>query len=66
MGLKWYAIPAVSSIALDCGGLQFTACPFNGWYLYNVFLSILLINPPELPQRHRVPPELSEIERGGN
>ena len=33
LGLRWYAVPAVSNIMLDCGGLQFTACPFNGWYL---------------------------------
>lgn len=31
--LRWYALPAVSSMAFDCGGLQFTAIPFNGWYM---------------------------------
>ena len=34
LGLKWYAVPVVSNIMLDCGGLQFTASPFNGWYLF--------------------------------
>ena len=33
MGLKWYALPAVSGMALDCGGLQFTCLAFNGWYM---------------------------------
>ncbi|XP_071050182.1 nitric oxide synthase, salivary gland isoform X2 [Onthophagus taurus] len=33
MGLKWYCLPAVSSMMFDCGGLQFTAAPFNGWYM---------------------------------
>ncbi|CAH1168649.1 unnamed protein product [Phyllotreta striolata] len=33
LGLKWYAVPAVSGMMFDCGGLQFTAAPFNGWYL---------------------------------
>lgn len=33
LGLRWYALPAVSSMAFDCGGLQFTAVPFNGWYM---------------------------------
>ncbi|XP_050408838.1 nitric oxide synthase, brain [Patella vulgata] len=33
MGLKWYALPAVSAMLFDCGGLEFTACPFNGWYM---------------------------------
>lgn len=33
MGLKWYCVPAVSNMKLDCGGLEFTGCPFNGWYM---------------------------------
>ena len=33
LGLKWYAVPGVSNMMFDCGGLQFTACPFNGWYM---------------------------------
>ncbi|XP_071848203.1 nitric oxide synthase-like protein isoform X4 [Apostichopus japonicus] len=33
LGLRWYALPAVSCIMLDLGGLQFTGIPFNGWYM---------------------------------
>ncbi|XP_029841849.2 nitric oxide synthase-like protein [Ixodes scapularis] len=33
MGLEWYAVPAVSGMMLDLGGVEFTACPFNGWYM---------------------------------
>lgn len=33
LGLKWYALPAVSSMALDAAGLVYTAAPFNGWYM---------------------------------
>ncbi|CAG5122629.1 unnamed protein product, partial [Candidula unifasciata] len=33
LGLKWYALPAVSGMLFDCGGLEFPACPFNGWYM---------------------------------
>ncbi|KAH3891948.1 hypothetical protein DPMN_016058, partial [Dreissena polymorpha] len=33
MGLKWYALPAVANMVFDCGGLLFTAAPFNGWYM---------------------------------
>ncbi|XP_065650917.1 nitric oxide synthase 1-like [Hydra vulgaris] len=33
MGLRWYAVPVVSNMALSCGGLTFTAVPFNGWYM---------------------------------
>jgi len=31
--LKWYALPAVANMMLEVGGLQFTAAPFNGWYM---------------------------------
>lgn len=33
LGIKWYSLPAVSGMLFDCGGLEFTACPFNGWYM---------------------------------
>lgn len=33
LNLKWYALPAVSNMMFDCGGIQFTAAPFNGWYM---------------------------------
>ena len=33
LGLKWYAVPAVAGMLLDVGGLEFTGCPFNGWYM---------------------------------
>jgi nitric-oxide synthase len=32
-GLKWYAVPAVSDMALDAGGIMYRCAPFNGWYL---------------------------------
>ena len=31
LGLKWYALPAVSCLCLDVGGVEIPACPFNGW-----------------------------------
>jgi nitric-oxide synthase, bacterial len=33
LGLKWYAVPAVSELLLDIGGVKYTAAPFNGWYV---------------------------------
>lgn len=33
LGLKWYAVPAVSDMALDCGGIMYRCAPFNGWYM---------------------------------
>ncbi|WP_096201695.1 nitric oxide synthase oxygenase [Bacillus sp. FJAT-45350] len=31
--LKWYAVPIVSEMMLEIGGIQYTAAPFNGWYM---------------------------------
>ena len=33
LGLRWYAVPGVSNMYTDCGGLTFTASAFNGWYM---------------------------------
>ncbi|XP_045152640.1 nitric oxide synthase, brain [Echinops telfairi] len=33
LGLKWYGVPAVSNMLLEIGGLEFSACPFSGWYM---------------------------------
>ncbi|XP_072024835.1 nitric oxide synthase, inducible-like isoform X2 [Amphiura filiformis] len=33
LGLKWYGVPCVSDMQIDVGGIQFTAAPFNGWYM---------------------------------
>ena len=33
LGLKWYAVPIVSNMKLSCGGIQYHAAPFNGWYM---------------------------------
>lgn len=33
LGLQWYGLPAVANMLLEVGGLEFTACPFNGWYM---------------------------------
>ncbi|XP_030632223.1 nitric oxide synthase 2b, inducible [Chanos chanos] len=33
LGLRWYALPAVSNMLLEIGGIEFPACPFNGWYM---------------------------------
>ncbi len=33
LDLQWYAVPVVSNMRLEIGGLQYTAAPFNGWYM---------------------------------
>jgi nitric-oxide synthase, bacterial len=33
LGLKWHAVPALSGMRLEVGGVNYTAAPFNGWYM---------------------------------
>jgi nitric-oxide synthase len=33
LGLKWHAVPIVSNMLLEIGGISYPAAPFNGWYL---------------------------------
>ncbi|MGD7046061.1 nitric oxide synthase oxygenase [Jeotgalibacillus proteolyticus] len=33
LGLKWYAVPIISDMKLEIGGLEYIAAPFNGWYM---------------------------------
>ncbi len=33
LALKWYALPVISNMALEVGGVVYTAAPFNGYYM---------------------------------
>ncbi|WP_175041415.1 nitric oxide synthase oxygenase [Nocardia terpenica] len=33
LGLKWHAVPVVSNMDLEIGGVTYPAAPFNGWYV---------------------------------
>ncbi|MFD0586995.1 nitric oxide synthase oxygenase [Paenibacillus sp. GCM10027627] len=33
LGLQWYAVPFVSDMRLEIGGVHYSAAPFNGWYM---------------------------------
>ena len=33
LGLRWYAVPAISDMTLEVGGVHYPAAPFNGWYM---------------------------------
>jgi nitric-oxide synthase len=33
LGLRWYAVPVISDMYLDIGGVRYPAAPFNGWHL---------------------------------
>jgi nitric-oxide synthase, bacterial len=33
LGIKWYAVPIISDMRLEIGGINYVAAPFNGWYM---------------------------------
>lgn len=33
IGMRWYAIPAISNFAITIGGINYGCVPFNGWYM---------------------------------
>jgi len=33
LGLRWHALPVISNMCLDIGGIRYPAAPFNGWYM---------------------------------
>jgi nitric-oxide synthase, bacterial len=33
LGLRWYAVPVISDMYLEVGGVRYPAAPFNGWYM---------------------------------
>ena len=33
LGLRWHAVPVISDMYLEAGGICYPAAPFNGWYM---------------------------------
>ena len=33
LGLRWHAVPVISNMCLEIGGLCYPCAPFNGWYM---------------------------------
>lgn len=33
LGLKWYAVPMISDMQVNIGGINYVSVPFNGWYM---------------------------------
>lgn len=33
LGIRWYAVPVITSMVLEVGGIIYPAAPFNGWYM---------------------------------
>lgn len=45
LGLKWHAVPAISSMPLRIGGITYSTAPFNGWYMGTEIGSRNLVDP---------------------
>lgn len=39
LDLKWYAVPLITDMVLEIGGLHYSCAPFNGWYMVNEIAS---------------------------
>jgi nitric-oxide synthase len=39
LNLKWYAVPLITDMVLEIGGLHYSCAPFNGWYMVNEIAS---------------------------
>ncbi|MEV7969085.1 nitric oxide synthase oxygenase [Sphaerisporangium sp. NPDC088356] len=33
LGLRWHAVPVISNMCLEIGGICYPCAPFNGWYM---------------------------------
>lgn len=56
LGLKWFALPAVADMALDVGGLHYTAAPSSGVYMGTEIGSFNLSDP----RRYNLLPQIAE------
>lgn len=57
LGLKWYAVPFISDMLLDIGGIRYTAAPFNGWYMGTEIGARNLADP----DRYHMLPKVAEL-----
>ena len=58
LGLKWFAVPAVSDLALDMGGLVYPAAPSNGFYMSTEIGSFNLADPARYDQMDAIAAKL--------
>lgn len=33
LNLRWYGVPIIADMTLEIGGIEYTAAPFNGWFM---------------------------------
>ncbi len=57
LGLQWFALPAVADMALDVGGIQYTAAPSSGFYMGTEIGAFNLADP----KRYGLLPEVARV-----
>ncbi|MER7756583.1 nitric oxide synthase oxygenase [Kitasatospora sp. NPDC097643] len=65
LGLRWYALPVISDLTLEIGGVRYGAAPFNGWYMGTEIGARNLVDE----QRYDLLPELADrmgLDRGAD
>ncbi|WSY19107.1 nitric oxide synthase oxygenase (plasmid) [Embleya sp. NBC_00896] len=57
LGLRWHAVPAISNMRLEIGGVSYSAAPFNGWYMGTEIGARNLVDP----DRYDMLPAVAEL-----
>ena len=64
LGLRWYTVPAVSSMVMTIGGIEYPCAPFNGFYMASEIASRNFADESRYDQLHAAARALG-IDTGG-
>jgi len=56
LNIQWYAVPLISDMRLEIGGISFPCAPFNGWYM----LSEIAVRNFADGHRYNLLPQIAE------
>jgi nitric-oxide synthase len=47
LGLRWYAVPVITDMYLEAGGIRYPCAPFNGWYQASTEVGVRNLGDPD-------------------
>jgi nitric-oxide synthase, bacterial len=47
LGLRWHAVPVISDMYLEAGGIRYPCAPFNGWYQASTEVGVRNLGDPD-------------------
>jgi len=47
LGLRWYAVPVITDMYLEAGGIRYPCAPFNGWYQASSEVGVRNLGDPD-------------------